>query len=100
MKIEPNILADIIEKGLMEMRISSIKDIGVLSEEDSASVGSGLDYMHTWAFLNGEVVDLCLEADAIKNVVKVDRSTTDGFECKYLFGDVEIFKLDIIGERE
>jgi hypothetical protein len=99
MNIKLDILADIIEKGLMKLRISSIRDIGVISKQNRASAKSDLDYMQSWAFLNGALADLCLEADAIKGVVKVARPITKGFEYKDLFGDVSILRLDILEEK-
>ena len=99
MNIKLDTLADIIEQGLMKLHISSIKDIGVISKQDRASAENDLDYMQSWAFLNSALVDLCLEADAIKGVVKVARPFTKGLEYSELFGDVSILRLDILEER-
>lgn len=99
MNIKLDTLADIVEKGLMKMRISSSRDICVISKQNRASAKSDLDYMQSWAFLDGTLVDLCLEADAIKGTVKVAGSITKGFEYTDLFGDVSILRLDVLEER-
>jgi hypothetical protein len=98
MKMDIELLADIIEKGLMRLHISRSRDIGVVSNQNRASADKDLDFGTSWAFLDGAIVDLCLEADAINGIVKVARPTTEGFEYIDLVGDVSILRLDLLEE--